>query len=424
MSGPSKNEERRSSIAQWSLWKQPRALVRYFLAVEATVLGLSVVFLATNQVEPRQWWEFGALSVLAVLQAEASRRIEKARRLITRAIHGNMTSVWTFAGVIVLPPVLTGALITVIYVHLWLRVQRKLGTRPEHRVVFSAAIIILSAYASTGVLAVGTFLQRMNGWPAAVVLPIVVIVAALIFTVVNYLLAAVAAVMHGRSGHIIIGGAEFALEIATLCLGALAALALNNVPYLIVLILPPLLVLHRAVLVKQLEELAITDQKTGLLNATAWHEAARNELSRAARQGSRFGVLMIDLDYFKRVNDTYGHLAGDEVLKALARMLKDELRDYDAPGRFGGEEFAVLIPDSSPADVVTTAERLRKRVTELEVLAPTENGETLIKDLSASIGVAIYPSSGTTLEQLMLTADSAVYTAKSNGRNQVVTLST
>ncbi|WP_237774364.1 GGDEF domain-containing protein [Actinosynnema sp. ALI-1.44] len=398
--------------------------MRYFLTVEATVLGLSVVFLVNAEVEPREWWEFAALSVLAVLQAEASRRIEKARRLITRAIHGNMTSVWTFAGVIVLPPILTGVLITVIYGHLWLRVQRKLGTRPEHRVVFSAAIIILSAYASAGVLAVGTFLQRMNGWPPAVALPIIVIIAALIFIVVNYLLAAMAAVMHGRSGHIIVAGAEFALEIATLCLGALAALALDNVPYLIVLILPPLLVLHRAVLVKQLEELAITDQKTGLLNATAWHEAARNELSRAARQSSGFGVLMVDLDYFKRVNDTYGHLAGDEVLKAIARMLKEELRDYDSPGRFGGEEFAVLIPDSKPTDVVTTAERLRKRVTELEVLAQTENGETLIKNLSASIGVAIYPTSGTTLEQLMLTADSAVYTAKSNGRNQVVTLST
>jgi diguanylate cyclase (GGDEF)-like protein len=188
--------------------------------------------------------------------------------------------------------------------------------------------------------------------------------------------------------------------------------------------MPPLLVLHRAVLVKQLEELAITDQKTGLLNATAWHEGAKNELSRASRQGSIFGVLMVDLDYFKKVNDTYGHLAGDEVLKAIARLLKDEIRDYDSAGRFGGEEFAVLIPDSTAHDIVATAERLRQRVTELDVVAPTDGGEAMISGLSASIGVAIYPNSGTTLEQLMLTADSAVYTAKSNGRNQVVTLST
>jgi diguanylate cyclase (GGDEF)-like protein len=194
--------------------------------------------------------------------------------------------------------------------------------------------------------------------------------------------------------------------------------------YLVVLVLPPLLVLHRAVLVKQLEELAVTDQKTGLLNATAWHEGAKNELSRAARYKDTFGVLMVDLDHFKRVNDTYGHLAGDEVLKAIARLLKDEIRDYDSAGRFGGEEFAVLVPSSTADQVVATAERLRQRVTELVIVAPTENGETVISGLSASIGVAIFPNSGTTLEQLMLTADSAVYTAKSNGRNQVVTLST
>jgi diguanylate cyclase (GGDEF)-like protein len=361
---------------------------------------------------------------LAVLQAEASRKIEKARRLITSAIHGNMTSVWVFAGVIVLPPVLAGALVIVIYAHLWLRIWRKLGTRPAHRVLFSTAIIMLSAYIAAGVLTAGRMLLHANGWPEATTTTVIVLIAAVVFLVVNYLLAATAAVMHGRAAHLMVTWAEHALEVATLCLGALAALALTQAPYLVVLVMPPLLVLHRAVLVRQLEELAITDQKTGLLNATAWHEAAKNELSRATRQNTVFGVLMVDLDFFKKVNDTYGHLAGDEVLKGVARLLKDEIRDYDSAGRFGGEEFAVLIPDASASDIVATAERLRHRVTELEIMAPTENGEALISGLSASIGVAIYPNSGTTLEQLMLTADSAVYTAKSNGRNQVVTLST
>ncbi|WP_312872718.1 GGDEF domain-containing protein [Kibdelosporangium persicum] len=372
----------------------------------------------------KHWWEFAVLCVLALIQAEASRKIEQVRRLITNAPHVNMTSVWVFAGVLLLPYSLSGLLVIIVYGHLWLRIQRKMGTRPVHRVVFSTSMIMLSAYAAAGVYAAGRMLQQSSNWSGATTTPIIIAVATLVFLVVNNVLVAIAASLHGRPSHVMISWADFGLEIATLCLGALAALALDNVPYLIVLILPPLLVLHRAVLVKQLEELAITDQKTGLLNATAWHEAAKNELSRAARQNSCFGVMMVDLDYFKRVNDTYGHLAGDEVLKAIARMLKDELRDYDSAGRFGGEEFAVLIPDSSPADVVATAERLRRRVTELEVLAPTENGETLITKLSASIGVAIYPTSGTTLEQLMLTADSAVYTAKSNGRNQVVTLST
>jgi diguanylate cyclase (GGDEF)-like protein len=399
-------------------------MVRYFLAVEAIALVLTILLATREEITGRHWWQLGVLCGLGLFQAEVSRKIEKARRLITNAPHVNMTSVWVFAGVIVLPPSLAGVVAVVVYFHLWARVWRRIGNRPVHRVVFSTVIIMLSAYAAAGTLDAGRVVQQANGWTSSSVSAIVVMIAALVFLLVNNTMVTVAAKLYGQPTHLVLSWADYALEIATLCLGALGALALSYTPYLVVLVLPPLLVLHRAVLVKQLEELATIDQKTGLLNATAWHEGAKNELSRAERQGDSFGVMMVDLDHFKRVNDTYGHLAGDEVLKAIARLLKDGIRDYDSAGRFGGEEFAVLIPNSTAEQVVNTAERLRHRVTELEILAPTDNGESLISGLSASIGVAIYPNSGTTLEQLMLTADSAVYTAKSNGRNQVVTLST
>jgi len=409
---------------RWALWRQPHALVRYFLTIELCVAVVTVFFAFRSDITPKQWLDFGILCALALIQAEASRKIEKTRRLITNAPHVNMTSVWVFAAVIDLPPSLAGLVVIVTYAHLWVRVQRKMGTRPVHRVVFSTAMMMASAYLAAGTIAAGWSLQRMYSWTGSVTTTFVVLIGALVFLTVNSVLVAIAASLHGRPSHVLVSWPDLALEVATLCLGSMAALALAQVPYLVILVMPPLLVLHRAVLVKQLEELAITDQKTGLLNATAWHEAAKSELSRAVRQRSCFGVLMVDLDHFKRVNDTYGHLAGDEVLKAIARLLKDEIRDYDSAGRFGGEEFAILIPDSTAQDVVATAERLRHRVTELEIVAPTDSGETVISGLSASIGVAIFPNSGTTLEQLMLTADSAVYTAKSNGRNQVVTLST
>ena len=360
---------------------------------------------------------------MALLQAEASRKIERTRRLIANAPHVNMTSVWVFAGVLLLPPALTGLLVMLIYAHLWFRIWRTMGTRPIHRVLFSTAIIMVSAFSAAGTIAVGQLVQRANGWSGTGSWAIMVIAASLIFLVVNSVMVAVAAALHGRPRHLMISWADYALEIATLYLGAFAALALMTYPASALLIMPPLLVLHRAVLVKQLEELAITDHKTGLLNVAAWHEQARRELVRAERETSSFGVLMVDLDHFKRVNDTYGHLAGDEVLRAVARMLESEIREYDSAGRFGGEEFAVLIPDSAAPDVVSIAERLRRRVTELEIVAPTDSGSRTIVGLSASIGVAVFPSSGSTLEQLLLTADSAVYTAKANGRNQVVALS-
>ncbi len=407
----------------WALWKQSRPVISYFLGVEIAVAALTLYLALRTHPTGQSWWQLGVLIGMALLQAESSRKIEKIRRLITNTPHVNMTSVWVFAGVMLLPPVLVGVQVIVIYAHLWVRIWRTMGTRPMHRVLFSTAIIMLSVYAAAGAIAITKFLQHENGWSGSAASATIVLVGSLVFLVVNSILVAVGASLLGGTRHVMISWADYALEVATLYLGALAALALSQSPFLVVLVMPPLLVLHRAVLVKQLEQLAIIDHKTGLLNVAAWHERARRELSRAERDGASFGVLMVDLDHFKRVNDTYGHLAGDEVLKAIARMLEGELREYDSAGRFGGEEFAVLIPDSSARDVVNIAERLRKRVTELEIIAPTDAGSRTIVGLSASIGVAVYPSSGSTLEQLLLTADSAVYTAKSNGRNQVVTLS-
>ena len=416
--GPSRYRPR-----NWTLWRQPSVLVKYYLAVEIVAIGLTAYLAVSASVSPDDWWRLGALVALALLQGEASRKIERTRRLIANAPHGNMTSVWVFAGVVALPPVLTGVLVIAVYAHLWVRIWRTMDNRPPHRVLFSTAIIMVSAYAAAGAIAVGRLVLAANGWSGSLGWVTLVITSSVIFLVINSGMVMIAATLYGRSSQLMISWADYALEIATLYLGAFTALALNVAPAAAVLVLPPLLVLHRAVLVKQLEELATIDHKTGLLNVAAWHEHARRELVRAEREAASFGVLMVDLDHFKRVNDTYGHLAGDEVLRAVAQMLESEIREYDSAGRFGGEEFAVLIPDSSPPDVVSIAERLRRRVTELEIVAPTDAGSRTINGLSASIGVAVYPSSGTTLEQLLLTADSAVYTAKSNGRNQVVTLS-
>uniref|UniRef100_UPI0005649AF9 GGDEF domain-containing protein n=1 Tax=Sciscionella sediminilitoris TaxID=1445613 RepID=UPI0005649AF9 len=177
---------------------------------------------------------------------------------------------------------------------------------------------------------------------------------------------------------------------------------------------------HRSVLVKELEEKAIRDQKTGLLNATAWNEYANQELARAERHGTSFGLLMVDLDFFKRTNDTYGHLAGDNVLIAVAEVLRNETRRYDSAGRFGGEEFAVLLPESNRNEVALVAERIRLRISQLTVETDSEQGHVRIEDLTASLGVAIYPGQGRTIDTLLQTADAALYSAKRNGRNQVV----
>jgi len=208
---------------------------------------------------------------------------------------------------------------------------------------------------------------------------------------------------------------------ATLCLGGLLMLALVNQPLLALVIFVPIFVLQRSVLAKQLEELASTDQKTGLLNATAWHQHGQREVSRAVRTGGQFGVLMIDLDFFKKINDTYGHLAGDDMLIALANLLKRETRVHDLAGRFGGEEFVVLLAGTSEAEAVATAERIRGLIADMVAKSRTTDGTPVtIRDRSASIGVAAYPNGGMTLDDVLASADAAVYTAKRTGRNRVV----
>jgi diguanylate cyclase (GGDEF)-like protein len=181
-------------------------------------------------------------------------------------------------------------------------------------------------------------------------------------------------------------------------------------------------VLHRAVLVRHLEEAASIDGKTGLLNAVAWHEQAERLLQRSGRADGPRGVLVLDLDHFKAVNDSHGHLAGDQVLAAVAGALRAEVRDRDLVGRFGGEEFVVLLagPAAGAAgELEAVAERIRRRVADLRVEIPTPDGPLTVAGLTVSIGVAVAPAEGADLRTLLQIADTALYAAKRAGRNVV-----
>lgn len=218
-----------------------------------------------------------------------------------------------------------------------------------------------------------------------------------------------------------VAGRTTCSRFATLCLGALTAVALVTLPAVAILVIPPMVLVHRAVLIDQLESAARQDGKTGTWNVAGWHRIARQELARAERQaGYAFGVLMVDLDHFKRVNDTYGHLAGDAVLKSVAETIAAVVRPYDAVGRFGGEEFVVLLPDVDQADARVLAERIRMAIARLEVTVQLADQERHITGLSASIGIATYPAAGTAIERILQAADTAMYRAKSGGRNRVV----
>ncbi len=166
----------------------------------------------------------------------------------------------------------------------------------------------------------------------------------------------------------------------------------------------------------EVSRLANEDELTGLRNRRAWMAEARSQLQLARRLGSTLSMLMLDVDHFKKINDTHGHPAGDAVLRGLGQLLARALRRTDVAGRLGGEEFAVLLPGSDVYGAARVAENLRQRVAD----EPLRDGERSLH-VTVSIGVAniAVVQADDDLDALMRAADKALYTAKQTGRNRV-----
>lgn len=173
--------------------------------------------------------------------------------------------------------------------------------------------------------------------------------------------------------------------------------------------------LTQARLYERLQEMATVDHLTGLLNRGALQEILDREHARAYRNGRPYCMLLFDLDRFKLINDSYGHGVGDEVLEAVARRAEGVLRDGDWLGRWGGEEFLCLLPETDPAEGYLVAERLRLGVGE----QPLQVGERRL-DITVSVGLAACPRDGESLSDLLTCADAALYEAKRGGRNRLV----
>ncbi|WP_224386530.1 GGDEF domain-containing protein [Pseudonocardia sp. ICBG1293] len=287
------------------------------------------------------------LAALGVLHTELATGIERVRRRVSHLLYFDLSTVWTFAAALLLPPGMAGLVVVVVYGHLWWRVWRPAGA-PLYRHVYTTATVVLAAMAASVVVSPEALTAAAGtGGGSRIIGYLSLLLAMAVYGLINQLLVATALALSApdRPGwrRLVGDWDDHILEGSTLCLAVLAALAAQRQVLLVLLVLPPLLVLHRAVLIRQLEERANTDAKTNLLTAVAWRGRAHRALARARRQRGAVAVLILDLDHFKAVNDGYGHLAGDEVLSAVAGTLKAQVRDVDPVGRFGGEEFVVLL---------------------------------------------------------------------------------
>jgi diguanylate cyclase (GGDEF)-like protein len=165
---------------------------------------------------------------------------------------------------------------------------------------------------------------------------------------------------------------------------------------------------------QKIERIATQDELTGLSNRRSFNETAAREKERSDRNGAPLCIAMVDADHFKRVNDRHGHATGDEVLRMLGRTLRTSLRETDAVGRYGGEEFVILMPETPGNNAVRTLERLRQKIRAAQVAGLDVN-----ERITVSIGLACYRH-GEDIMQCVARADAALYEAKRTGRDRIV----
>jgi diguanylate cyclase (GGDEF)-like protein len=415
---------RLAAVSGWALWRLPRWLIVFLLAVVAADLAAIAVAASVTTITAGNLALFGLLLGCTAVAVELSRKTGEQAGVI-KDVHG----VWELPVAILLPP-LYALIVPIARVAL---TQLRVRHAPPHRRVFTAAAVGLS-YGAASLTFHG--LAGLVGLPTrdvpgtlghATVWTLLVLLSALVKLVLNK--AMIMTAIKGTDPSASLRQTQFAREpiyndTAEIGIGALVTYGVAGNPLLVLAALPVVTLLQRSLRHAQLVTDSRADSKTGLLNAATWEHEATTEVARAIRTRSPLAIALLDIDKFKVINDTYGHLVGDQVLKEIARTLNSMLREYDVAGRFGGEEFSLLLPQTRAVDAFRIAERVRANIAALSVIAPGESGGERVQ-VTVSIGVAALDSgSRRELTQLMAAADAALYRAKASGRDQVQMIST
>ena len=319
------------------------------------------------------------------------------------------TAIFYVAGALLLAPEFVALLALVSHIPDWLKTRY-----PWYIQTFNILNFTVALMATWG--AVHLFSHHSPIGDPRLSLALTGVLAVLVYVVVNQIGFAI--MLHLARGHSPLSIFTFeslTTDSVLACLGVAVAAFWHVNPWLIPFAVAPLLLVHRSLSVPALQEEARVDPKTGLFNARYFASELRDELVRAERFERPMTVIMADLDLLRDINNAYGHLAGDAVLKGVADIFRMQLRDYDVPARFGGEEFAILLPETGPEQALETAERIRRAVAaaRFEVATSSEPIKATV-----SLGIASFPEDGSDVNELIHQADLAVYRAKLQGRNR------
>jgi diguanylate cyclase (GGDEF)-like protein/putative nucleotidyltransferase with HDIG domain len=381
----------------------------YLLVVAAAAAAAALPALAQLGSGTRGWLTF---LVLAACAGVAQLFVVRTPR--NGSYHTAI--VFMIPAALMLPPELVALMAVIQHVPEWLKIRY-----PWYIQSFNICNYTLNALAAWAVYRLVSGIDALGAdmrWALGGLL------ACAVFVVLNHVL--LATMLHFARGHrlretglLSIDSISTELVLAGLGL-ALASFWRTN-PYLVIAAVAPLILIHRSLSVPALQEEARVDPKTNLFNARHFAATLREELARAARFERPMSIIMADLDLLRDINNSYGHLAGDAVLKGISEIFRKQLRHYDVPARFGGEEFAILLPETPTDQALEIAERVRRAVA--EALFEVETSSEPIR-ATISMGVAGFPQDGTDANELIHQADLAVYRAKLQGRNRVLGAST
>jgi len=399
----------------WRLWHElsPR-VQRTVLIIDVLALLLSAYVATLHPIAGVDLERFAILIGAATIHIEATRAIERQREHAAGAgPHLDMMTAWSFAGLLLLPPSLALAMVMFTQAYGWFRIWKN-GPVKIYRRTFSGAALLLATSVAILVMESATFYPgglpelKLEHW-------ILLVVAAALRWAVNYYLVVQVIGLAGpdiTAEELFDKFSDQIIDAGTTAAAIVTAVLLVNYPAGVALVLVILVVFHRTVLHSQYQKAAQTDSKTGLLDAAYWKSLAHQIFTREHHRQNKVGMLVIDIDHFKKVNDQYGHAMGDVVLKAVSGIINSEVRsDIDHVCRWGGEEFAVLVPDVTPASLATTAERIRQKIEKTPIVESLGVEWEEIR-LTVSVGAALFPDDGKDPEILFREADAAVYKAK------------
>jgi len=382
----------------------PKALA-YFLFVAAVAIAVTAPFLVQLDRTTGRWVEFAILATSVALA-----QFFVVRTPGNKSYH--TTGVFLIAAVLLLPPPLLAILPLIQHVPEWLRSRGTWYVQSFNILVFTIATMAAWGAAhlvsgAEGLVPSDEVRFALAGTAASVAL--VALNSSLIAPMIRW--------VNGHPMRQLFSYQTLSTEFVFAALGVVLAAFWTDNAWLVPFAIAPLLLIHRALSVPQLQAEARVDPKTGLFNARYFASALTEELGRAQRFERPMSLIMADLDLLREINNTYGHLAGDAVLKGIAEVFRAELRHYDVPARFGGEEFSILLPETPPEQALEIAERIRRAVADR--LYDVETSSEPIR-ATVSIGVAGFPKDAQDPNALIHQADLAVYRAKLQGRNRVL----